>query len=65
MESKAKQPSGENHEFNERLRAVSPEALRELVNDPTLNDEQAVLLEAFPLKVGGPRAREFEKLLDQ
>src|SRR5256885_10935105 len=44
MESKAKQPSDENQEFNERLRAVSPEALRELVNDPTLNDEQAVLL---------------------
>jgi len=44
MESKAKQSSGENHEFNERLRAVSVEALRELVNDPALNDEQAVLL---------------------
>ena len=44
MESKAKQSSGENHEFNERLRAVSVEALRELVNDPALNDEQTVLL---------------------
>lgn len=44
MESKDKQPSGENHEFDERLRADSPEALRELVNDPALNDERALLL---------------------
>lgn len=44
MESKDKQPSGENQEFNERLRSGSPESLRELANDPALNDEQAVLL---------------------
>src|SRR5258708_22217924 len=44
MEFKEKKPRGENQEFNERLRAVSPEALRELVNDPALNDEQTVLL---------------------
>jgi len=44
MESKDKQPSGENQEFNERVRAGSPEALRELVNDPALSDGQAVLL---------------------
>jgi len=44
MESKDKQPSGENQEFNERLRSGSPESLRELANDPALNDEKAVLL---------------------
>jgi len=44
MESKDKQPSGENQEFNERLRSGSPESLRELANDPALNDEQALLL---------------------
>jgi len=44
MESKDKQPSGENQEFNERLRSGSPESLRELANDPILNDEQAVVL---------------------
>jgi len=44
MESKERQPSRENQEFDERLRADSPEALRELVNDPALNDEQALLL---------------------
>ncbi len=44
MEFKEKQPSGENQEFNERVRVSSPEALRELVNDPALNDEQTVLL---------------------
>ena len=44
MESKDKQPSGENQEFNERLRSGSPESLRELANDPALNDEQAVVL---------------------
>jgi hypothetical protein len=44
MESKDKQPSGENQEFNERLRSGSPESLRELANDPALNDEEAVLL---------------------
>jgi hypothetical protein len=44
MESKERQPSRENQEFDERLRADSPEALRELVNDPALNDEQTLLL---------------------
>jgi len=44
MESKDKQPSGENQEVNERLRSGSPESLRELANDPALNDEQAVVL---------------------
>jgi len=44
MESKDKQLSGENQEFNERLRSGSPESLRELANDPALNDEKAVLL---------------------
>jgi len=44
MESKERQPNHKNQEFDERLRADSPEALRELVNDPALNDEQTLLL---------------------
>jgi hypothetical protein len=46
MEFKEKGPSRENSDFIERLRTASPDALRELVNDPSLNEEQAALLVA-------------------
>jgi hypothetical protein len=44
MEFDEKEPSGEQSEFIERLRTASPDALRALVEDPSLNEEQVLLL---------------------
>jgi hypothetical protein len=44
MECKETGPNGERSEFIERLQTASPDVLRELVNDPALNEEQAALV---------------------